>query len=233
MRQASKVFFSEQKNQKTFVLWPGPPAIRAMAGKQEFFGSFFQKTPAVFLVLAVSACASPDPTFYTLSLVQGAPLAGAPASIEVRRPGLAGYLDRADIVLKHGDYTLSVNSQQRWGEPLGDMIGRVIAQDLGQRLPNSSVFDQSGAITANPDSRVEIDILNFDPTGDGTITLNAEYAIEAGATHHPLAARHVSLSATPAGPGAGNIAATESALLGTLADQIAHNTVSRPFSPAE
>jgi uncharacterized lipoprotein YmbA len=87
------------------------------------------------------------------------------------------------------------------------------------------VFDQSGAITANPDARVEVDILNFDPVGDGTVVLNAAYAIERGTTHQPIAARHVSLSAAPSGPGAASLAAAESGLLGTLADQIARDTV--------
>ena len=63
----------------------------------------------------------PDPTYYTLDVVPGTPLPGAPLSVEVRRPGLAGYLDRSDVVLKSADYTLAVNSQIRWAEPLGDM----------------------------------------------------------------------------------------------------------------
>jgi uncharacterized lipoprotein YmbA len=229
MKEVRKFFFSEEKKQKTFIpslvhdAWP--------AEKQKFFWFFFFKKRTFFLALALSACASPDPTFYTLTVVPGAALTGGPASIEVRRPGLAGYLDRSDIVLKNQSYTLVVNSQERWAEPLGDMIGRIIAQDLLQRLPGSSVFDQSGAITASPDARVEVDILNFDPTGDGIVTLNASYAIEQGTTHRPLASRHVSLTATPAGPGAASLAATESGLLGSLADQIAHDAVAQVPPP--
>ncbi len=204
----------------------GPRPVDA-AGKPKFFGSFFQKS-TFFLLFCLSGCTSADPAFYTLSVVPGATFSGSPPTIEVRRPGLAGYLDRSDIVLKNQDYKLSVNSQERWGEPLGDMIGRVIAGDLTQRLPGSSIFDQSGAITANPDARVEVDILNFDPTGGGNVTLNAEYAIEQGVSHRPLAARHVSLSAAPAGPGAADLVAAESGLLGSLADQIAHDAASPP-----
>jgi hypothetical protein len=37
------MFFSEEKNQKTFTVQPGPGRIRAMAGEQEFFGSFFHE----------------------------------------------------------------------------------------------------------------------------------------------------------------------------------------------
>jgi uncharacterized lipoprotein YmbA len=176
-------------------------------------------------ILALAGCASADPTLYTLDPVQGQTYTTALHTIEVRKPGLAGYLDRADIVLKNDAFKLSTNSQDRWGEPLGDMIGRVLTQDLTQRLPGAGVFDQSGSITAYPDARLEVDILNFDPAGDGTVTLNAAYALESGTGHHPVASRHITLTAPGAGSPA-NLAATMSGLLGQLADRIAHDAAS-------
>ncbi len=174
---------------------------------------------AVLGVLA--GCSSPDPTFYTLQTLPGQPIQTQAATIEVRRPGLAGYLDRSDIVLKNAAYRLNVNSQLRWGEPLGDMIGRVLTQNLSQRLPNASVFSQSGAITADPQLRVEVDILNFDADASGAVVLNAEVAVERGSTHQPVRTRHVSLTAQPAAPGAGSLVAGMSSLLGTLSDRVA------------
>ena len=53
--------------------------------------------------------------------------------------------------------------------------------------------------------------------------LTAELAVERGATHTPLATRHVVLTATPAGPGAANLAACMSGLLGQLADRLAQD----------
>jgi uncharacterized lipoprotein YmbA len=170
--------------------------------------------------LLANACSSPDPTNYTLQPVPGTAQQGAGQIIEVRRPGLAGYLDRSDIVLKDSGYKLSLNSQQRWAEPLGDMIGRVLTQDLAQRLPASSVFSESGAITADPGLRVEIDIDRFDTAGDGDVTLVAGVAIEAGITHKPLRQRMVTFKAAPE-PGAAGLAACMSVLLGQLADQVA------------
>jgi uncharacterized lipoprotein YmbA len=157
-------------------------------------------------------------------------LPGGPATIEMRRPGLAGYLDRSDIVLKSAAYQLSLNSQHRWGEPLGDMIGRVLGEDLTQRLPGSTVFGQSGAITADPQLRVEVDIERFDPDAAGAVVLQANVAVERGLTHQPVAARQVTLSSDPAGPGAGQIAASMSGLLGALADRIAQDI--RSATPA-
>jgi len=180
-----------------------------------------QLAKLLVLASALAGCTSPDPNFYTLQTVPGPVLAGGPASVEVRRPGLAGYLDRSDIVLKQADYRLATNSQQRWGEPLGDMIGRILTQDLSQRLPGSSVFVQSGAITADPQARVEVDILNFDADGTGGVVLNAQVAVEIGITHRPAAAHHVALRGEVSGPGAQALVATMSGLLGELADQVA------------
>ncbi len=175
----------------------------------------------VGLLLGVAACSSPDPTYYTLAPVPGTALPGGSVSVEVRRPGLAGYLDRSDIVLKSASYKLAVNGQLRWAEPLGDMIGRVLSEDLSQRLPGSSVFSESGAISAAPGMRVEVDVLRFDADASGAVVLQAEVAVERGTTHQPLATRHATLQAQPAGPGATELAASLSGLLGGLADQVA------------
>jgi len=183
---------------------------------------------AIAAALGLAGCASPEPSYYTLQPVPGATLAQPQASVEVRRPGLAGYLDRSDVVLKNADYKLAVDGQLRWGEPLGDMIGRVLTQDLSQRLPGSSVFAQSGAISAEPQLRVEVDILTFDADATGTVVLNAQLAVERGVSHQSLATRHISLSAHPAGPDPANLVATMSTLLGQLADHLAADIAGAP-----
>jgi uncharacterized lipoprotein YmbA len=209
---------------------PGSKSLFASFSSEKEDPCFFEKKAAKKLfcpfagaaILALAGCSSPDPTLYTLDPAPGQAVATNFHTIEVRKPGLAGYLDRSDIVLKNSAYKLSTNSQERWGEPLGDMIGRVLTQDLTQRLPGAGVFDQSGAITAYPDARLEVDILTFDPGASGDVTLNASYALESGTGHHPIASRHVTLTAPTTG-GAANLAATMSALLGQLADQIARD----------
>jgi uncharacterized lipoprotein YmbA len=174
-------------------------------------------------LLMLASCASPNPDIYTLRAQTGSAITTPPHIIELRRPGLAGYLDRPDIVLKDAGYQLTVNSQQRWAEPIGDMIGRVLTEDVSQRLPGSTVFNESGAITADPTLRVEIDIQHFDQGEDGRVSLIAEAAIEAGRSHTPIRTRHIDLQAIPAGPGAANLVATMSSLLGQLADRMAQD----------
>ena len=206
MRQ-KELFFFEKKKQKTFASF----SVGCVAG-----------------LALLAGCSSPDPTYYALQTTPGTQLPGPAATVEVRRPGLAGYLDRSDIVLKSASYKLSLNSQKQWAEPLGDMIGRVLTQDLSQRLPGKSVYTQSGAITADADMRVEVDIQAFDADGSGDVVLNAEVAIEGGISHHPLTTRHVALRAPLSGPGEAAQVATMSALLGTLADHIATDISTAP-----
>ena len=61
------------------------------------------------------ACTSPEPAYYTLAPVPGTPRRGGVALIELRRPGLAGYLDRPEIVRSGSAYQLRVAGSERWG----------------------------------------------------------------------------------------------------------------------
>jgi uncharacterized lipoprotein YmbA len=230
--KAERCSFLKKRTKKLLSL--GARCRRIAPQQSKVFCFFFSKKKTLSSCLFaafLAACSSPDPTFYTLQPIPGAAIAGGPATVEIRRPGLAGYLDRSDIVLKSAAYELSMNSQHRWGEPLGDMIGRVLTQDLSQRLPGTDIFAQTGAITADPQLRVEVDILSFDADASGSVVLNADVAIERGLSHTPLAAHHVALTAPPAGPGAADLAATMSTLLGDLADRIASDIRAVPQAP--
>jgi mono/diheme cytochrome c family protein len=55
-----KIFFSEEKKQKTFTLRPWPGCMVAMFGEQKFFGSFFQQRTFLLLFACSPAMASPS-----------------------------------------------------------------------------------------------------------------------------------------------------------------------------
>jgi uncharacterized lipoprotein YmbA len=157
---------------------------------------------AIFLFLA--ACgSSAEPTFYALAPSGGRAAAVQAHVIEVRRPGLAGYLDRSDIVGRVASYRLRVSSGERWGEPLGDMIERVLAQDLAA------------------DARVALDVQRFELGHDGEVTLAAQVVVEGKDEHSAIAARGFTLKARPDGSDTRPLVATMSSLLGQLADRIA------------
>lgn len=172
-------------------------------------------------VLAVAACASPDPTLYTLASVPGTPVPAGRRSVELRRIGIAGYLDRPEIVRSAAGYQLQLGHGERWGEPTGSMIERVFTEDLVQRLPDASVFNESGAISTRPDLVLEIDVQRLDADASGDVVLLAQVALrhESGAV--AAEADAVRLTLRPGSTSTRDLVATESALLGQLADRVA------------
>ena len=172
-------------------------------------------------VLLAAGCASPQPAFYTLAAIPGTPMPPRARAIELRRVGLAGYLDRPEIVRESNDYRVRFQTTERWAEPLGTLIERVFTEDLVQRLPGSSVYGESGAISTRPDLAVEVDVLRLDPEA-GQVVLLAQIAVRSEDRKDQTAARaEVVRLAAPAGSTTRDLAAAESALLGRLADAVA------------
>ena len=170
--------------------------------------------------LALSGCASPEPAYFTLAPVPGTPRSGGPKLVELQRPGLAGYLDRPGIVRANSAVQLNVAANERWGEPLGDLIGRILAEDLNQRLTGSSVFTTAGSISAQPDARIELDVQRFDADASGAVVLLAQVAVSRGRRAN-AATRTVRLTQRPAGPATRDLVAAMSTVLGGLADTLA------------
>ena len=172
----------------------------------------------------LAACSSPDPTLYTLAPVPGTPRPGAPHIVVLRQISLARYLERPQIVRSSAAYQLKMERNDWWGEPLGAMLGRVLVEELSQRLPGSVVLSELGAIGNKPDATVEINVLRLDAERDGTVVLRAQLGVtRAASAPAPAApaAEAIELKAAPPSAGvAGEVAAMSDAL-GQLADRVA------------
>ena len=179
----------------------------------------------LFLALpaTVAACASPEPSYYTLASRPGVPQPGGPRLIELRRIGLAGYLDRPEIVRKDADYRLRIGSAERWGEPLGDLIARILAEDLNLRMPGTSVFTSAGSISVTADVTIELDMQRFDADASGDVVLLAQVAASKGRERgrSALGTQTVRIQVHPTGPATVDLVAAMSLALGQLADRIA------------
>ncbi len=176
----------------------------------------------LLIVGLLAGCASPDARLYTLAVVNGTPHTGAPlGSIELLRPGIAGYLDRAEIVRSNANFELHQAAFERWGEPLGEMIGRVLAEDLSQRLPGTAVFTEAGALSSDPDLKLEVDVQRFDLDGTGHLVLIAQAAVSRGRTHDQIATRSFRIGVTPEDGSTRGQAAAMSQALGQMADAVA------------
>ncbi len=192
---------------------------------------------ALTLAGSASACASAEPSYYTLAAIPGTAHRGGPALVELRRPGLAGYLDRPEIVRSNSPYSLRLTGMERWGEPLGDLFARILAEDLNSRLPGTSVFTSAGSITAEADATIEMDIQRFDADPSGQVVLLAQVAVSRGQARASAATRVVRLTVQPASTRTADLVAAMSTALGQLADAIAvtlreAKTVSRDATPA-
>lgn len=169
------------------------------------------------IALAPAACSSPSPTLFTLASVPGPTHGHGPKVIELRDVSLPHYMQRSEIVRSTEDYQLIVLPNDWWGESLSSMMNRVLVQDLLQRLPNSSVVSEIGAISGTPNATVGINVLRFDADQSGHVVLDAEIAI----TGHPGADRRVHLTAPLRGPGTPQLVSAMSDAVGKLANVIA------------
>ena len=174
---------------------------------------------ALWLLAALpAACASPNPTLYTLAVVPGPIRTGAPHRIELRAIALPHYLDRLQIVRSTEDFHLDVLGNDWWGEALDAMMSRVLVQELLQRLSGSIVFPENGAISAAPDVSVELNVQRFDADRTGAVLLEAVIAVVHG---QAVATRTVRLTVAPTAAGTGGFVGAMSGATGRLADVIA------------
>jgi uncharacterized lipoprotein YmbA len=175
----------------------------------------------ILLMLLLTSCSSPEPTYYSLQPVPGQDFAHQIRVIEVRPLGLPGYLDRSEVVLSDASYRLGIKDQARWSEPLAGMMRRVLGQDISSRLPGSTVIAETGGIAARADARVEINIGRFEGDGAGSIRMAAQVKIstEASAAGPRFFAVALAKSVESAAPVATVAALSE--LLGDLASAVA------------
>jgi hypothetical protein len=182
---------------------------------------------ALTLVATVAGCSSPDPMLYTLATVPGRAQLGGPRVVLVQQIAVAHFLERSQIVRSSENYRLAVMSNDWWGEPLPAMLNRVLVEELGQRLPGSTVIADNGAVSARPDATVEVNIQRLDEDAAGNLVLQAQVAVRATGQAQPVL-RSFRFAVPPPAPGVpGEVAAISSAVA-QLADGVAPLLTSLP-----
>src|SRR5262249_15363674 len=119
----------------------------------------------------------PPPKVYTLAAMAGAPVGGRPLTVTVAAVDVPKYLDRPQIVRRSAQVELGVAEFERWGEPLANMVQRVLAEDLTRRLPTGSIVTTSRTLSGDEAVTVELALSRFDPEADGTIVLEAQWRL--------------------------------------------------------
>jgi len=169
----------------------------------------------------LAACSSPPPKVYTLTTVPSPAASGRPITASVALVDIPKYLDRPQIVRRSGAVELGVDEFERWGEPLANMVQRVLADDLAARLPEGSVVTTSRTLSGDEALTVELALNRFDPDTDGTVVLEAQWRLrrKAGGRAKTETAR---ITRRPADDTVAAEVRAMSGALGELADRIAH-----------
>lgn len=179
--------------------------------------SLSRRTALLALAALPVGCASPNPALYVLAVEPGPTHRGAPKVIQLRAVAIPHYLERSQIVRSSDGYRMDVLSNDWWGEPVDSMLGRVLVQELNQRLPGSMVYSDSGAISAPPDATVEINVQRMDLDRDGSLLLAAQVAVDG----KRLATQGVRITERPADGTVSALVAAMSIAVGRLADTVA------------
>jgi uncharacterized protein len=136
------------------------------------------RTAGFMGMLALAACSSIPPTFYTLDDAAGRPLGqGKSPSVAITQVTVAEMLDRPQMVTRNGNQ-IHFSEQNRWAEPLKYSLPRVMADELGRALDSSQVVAMPANLTRfDPDFRVQIDLQRFE-VADGVAEADALWRIE-------------------------------------------------------
>jgi len=180
------------------------------------------------LLAALAACSSPSPELYTIAPVPGVQQGASPKVVVLQQIGLERYLERLQIVRSSEDYKLDVMANDWWGEPLGAMLSRVLVDELQQRLPQSVVISEVGAVSAPADATVTLNIQRMDKDASGNLILSAQAGIIFKGRAATPVLRNFRFSVTPDSPRIPGEVAAISAAVGQLADGLAAMLVARP-----
>jgi uncharacterized protein len=183
--------------------------------------------PVAFVALAaVAACSSPNPVLYTIAPMPGPVQSGGPKVVALQQISTARFLERSQIVRSSENYRLDVMSNDWWGEPLGAMVSRVLVEELGQRLPQSTVIGESGAVTAAPDATIELNLQRLDEDASGNLILQAQASVSFKGRAAPVL-RSFRFVVTPPAPGVPGEVTAISTAVGQLADGLASMLLGR------
>jgi hypothetical protein len=181
---------------------------------------------ALALAAVLAACSSPSPVLYTIAPAQGQVQTGGPKVVALQQIATARYLERSQIVRSSENYRLDVMSNDWWGEPLSAMLSRVLTEELGQRLPQSTVIGETGAVSASPDATIELNIQRLDEDASGNLVLQAQASVSFKGRGAPVLRSFRFVVTPPAAGIEGEVTAISTAV-GQLADGLASMLVGR------
>jgi uncharacterized lipoprotein YmbA len=168
---------------------------------------------------------SPASRFYLLSpSPEGASTVsslGPEGALGVLPTRIAAYLDRPQIVTFLGDNSVDLDEFNRWAEPLGAGVSRVLAQDLSAMLPAWRVMPQPWDPTVPLRARLVVEVTALGWNHLGEARLEANWALLTATGELAAARGRVVLRRQVSGTGTDAAVAATSLLVTALARDIA------------
>jgi uncharacterized protein len=152
--------------------------------------------------------------------VSGSAKAGGPKVVMIERVVIANYLDRSQIVQSSEDYRVNLKSNDWWAESLATMLRRVLQQELSQRLPQSAILSETGAVSASADAAIDVDFHRLDEDKSGNVVLQAQVSVSFKGSKAPVL-RSFNFSVPSGTPGVTGQVPAISAAVAQLADGLA------------
>lgn len=166
----------------------------------------------------------PDPSrFYTLAARAPAVAAaadGGELSVVVGPVSLPAYLDRNEVAVRVSPSELKYALTDRWAEPLLQNFTSVLVEDLGAALRSERVASVATAPTVVPNFWLEVVVVRFEASADGSAQLTARWAVRDTARKIVVIRQSQHAKQSTAATTEGGVNAL-SAALGDLADEIA------------
>lgn len=135
----------------------------------------------LLLLLAGCGSASSPTRYYVLTpLETAAPAEKRDVAVLVSGVRLPQYLDRPQIVTRGGDNRLQVSDHEQWAGNLRQDMTRVLAENLGRLLGSDRVVAAPNTLRAQPEFRVEVEVLRFERAPDGRVRLAAKWRLSRG-----------------------------------------------------
>ncbi len=199
-------------------------ALPAIAGKAGL-------AAVAALVLALTGCASPSSTFYTLTdagagtgsatananATTGAAAPATPYALEVSPVAVPEQVDRPQIVVTRGGGRVDILEESRWAAPLKTELTSTISRDLTQRLGAMDVYGLPRA-DGLAVYRVSTSVQRFESTPGEQAALTAVWSVRKVPGDIVLTCRFSGTE--PAASGIADVVAAQRKLVDRLADGI-------------
>ena len=138
---------------------------------------------ALLGALALAGCSTPPPLrLHSLmpepgAVADAAPAAAAlPITVQLGPVAVPAAVDQPQWLVHLPDGTLALLDNERWASPLRDELRAALRETLARRW---AVLDATGAVSAAPAWRVNLELLRLDSTPAREARLDAQWAIVA------------------------------------------------------